>query len=321
MKAVSAVVLGLTIGTGAAQANPDGTINLQVENDSFIATDRHYTNGLYASWTGAPQDKGELEAFAERLMLPGDGAWRQGLFFGQTIFTPDDIPAPVPPADDEPYAGFLFVGGRLYRDDGDALDKIEVTLGMVGPASLAGNVQKWWHAMGLFGGRKPRGWHYQLHDEPGLILNEQRIWRLHLSDGPLESEILPQATVSAGNVYTYAGAGARIRIGSGLAADWGPPRIAPSQTGSDFQAPDSFGWYLYAGVDGRAVARNLFLDGNSFEDSAHVGHNGLVGDVEAGAALLLPGVRFLASYATRSQEFPGQHGNDQTLTLTLSVAD
>jgi len=311
----------LTAIAVTARAQPAGTIDIQVENDSFLGRDRHYTNGLYGSWTGAPRQKGGLETLAENLMPPGDGAWRRGLFLGQTMFTPEDLSAPVASAHDQPYAGFLFVGGRLYRDSGDTLDRIEATAGMVGPASLAGNVQKWWHAMGLFGGRKPRGWHYQLHDEPGLILSEQRIWRIGLTDGPLESEVLPDVNGSVGNVYDDAAAGATFRIGSGLKSDWGPPRIAPAREGADFQDPRSFGWYLYAGVEGRVMARNLFLDGNSFQDSARVGHNTLVGDFDAGGALLLPDARLLASYTARSHEFPGQRSADRTLTITVSVAD
>lgn len=249
MKALCVALTVLVLASGAARAEPSGTINIQVENDSFIGgIDRHYTSGLYGSWTSAPGPKDAIMDFAENLMLPGDGEWRYGFFGGQTMFTPDNTIARIPPADDQPYAGFLFGGARLYRDDGDTLDKIEATFGVIGPASLAANVQNWWHAMGLFGGVQSRGWHYQLHNEPGLILSEQRIWRIKLSDGWLESEILPQVNGSVGNKT-------------------------------------------------------------------------LVGDFNAGAALLFPDFRLLGSYTARSKEFPGQHGTDQTVAVTLSFAD
>jgi hypothetical protein len=323
MKALCVALTAVCLAPVAARAELPGTINIQVENDSFInGIDRHYTSGLYGSWTSAPEERGDIESFAENLMPPGDGGqWRHGFFAGQTMYTPENLFAAIPSASDQPYAGFLFAGARVYRDDGDTLDRIEATVGMVGPASLAGNVQKWWHAMGLFGGIKPRGWHYQLRDEPGLILTEQRIWRIGLTDGGLESEILPEVNGSVGNVFTYAGAGATFRIGSGLTSDWGPPRIAPAQAGADFQAPDSVGWYLYAGMEGRAVARDIFLDGNSFHDSARVGNETPVGDFSAGAALLAPGIRLQASYTARSREFPGQRGRDQTVAINLGFAD
>lgn len=63
-----------------------------------------------------------------------------------------------------------------------------------------------------------------------------------------------------------------LRLGQRLPLDYGPPRIQPSLPGSGFFVPpqDRFGWYLFAGVEGRAVARNIFLDGNTFRDSRSV---------------------------------------------------
>jgi hypothetical protein len=71
-------------------------------------------------------------------------------------------------------------------------------------------------------------------------------------------------------------------------------------------------------VEGRAVARNLFLDGNSFQTSRSVGHEDLVGDFSAGAAILLPALRADFSYTRRSREFPGQLDQDQFASVTLS---
>ena len=57
-------------------------------------------------------------------------------------------------------------------------------------------------------------------------------------------------------------------------------RIEPSLPGSDFFEPTGgFSAYVFAGVDGRAIARNLFLDGNTFEGSRSVNKMNLVGDL------------------------------------------
>jgi hypothetical protein len=302
-----------------ARAADRPTVTLLTENDSFvsIAGDRHYTNGIYGAWTSASHAPGGAAALARLLMLPGarDADWRTGYFFGQAIFTPDHLSAFTPPTGDRPYAGWLFGGARLSRDSGDVLDKIDATIGMVGPAALGSDVQKAWHAAFIPSAAKPLGWHAQLRDEPGLVLNEQRIWRLRLAPGV---ELLPEANVSAGNVYDYAGAGAMLRFGQGLSADWGPPRIAPAQQGSDFQTVDHFAWYVFAGGEARAMARNIFLDGNSFETSASVAKKTFVGDINAGAALLLPRFRLLASYTRRSAEFRNQYNADQFASLTVS---
>ena len=305
----------------SAQAAERPTITLMVENDSFIhGIDRHYTSGLYGSWTSATQEKDAIASFAEHFMLPGDGAWRHGYFLGQSIFTPENLSAVNPPLTDRPYAGWLFGGARLYRDSGTVLDRAELTLGLVGPASLGGDIQRWWHGIGIFGGAKPRGWHSQLPNEPGLVLSQQRIWRINLANGPLEVEILPQAHLSLGNIFTHAGAGGMLRFGSGLKSDWGPPRIAPGLQGADFQNVDRFAWYAFAGVEGRAVGRNIFLDGSSFQSSRGVRKYNLVGDFSAGVALLFPNFRAAGSYVRRSREFKTQRGEDEMASITVSFA-
>jgi hypothetical protein len=310
----------LLVAPGIARAADGPTFNLVSENDSYISIsgDRHYTNGIYFSWTSA--GRAQPESLARYLMLPGAGSaeWRTGYFLGQAIFTPENLTAFMPPAGDRPYAGWLFAGARLYRDSGDRLDKVEATLGMVGPAALGSDVQKAWHAAVIPSAAHPNGWHAQLRDEPGLVLNEQRIWRVSLARGPVEVEALPQANIAIGNIYDYAGAGAMLRFGQKLAADWGPPRIAPAQQGSDFQKVDSFAWYVFGGGEARAVARNLFLDGNSFHAGPHVARKAIVGDIHAGVALLFPHVRVMAGFTHRTREFRGQKGDDELGSLSLS---
>ena len=68
---------------------------------------------------------------------------------------------------------------------------------------------------------------------------------------------------------TYLEVGATLRIGNDLPNDYGAPRIRPSLPGSNFFLPrDNFGWYLFAGAGGRAVAYNIFLDGNTDGNSS-----------------------------------------------------
>ena len=94
---------------------------------------------------------------------------------------------------------------------------------------------------------------------------------------------------SLGNIFTYAAAGAMVRFGQRLRADWGQPRIQPALSGSDFvnhgALHDGPAWYVFAGTEGRAVARNIFLDGNTWEDGPSVDKKPFVADLTAGAAV------------------------------------
>ncbi len=299
-----------------------------IENDSFFGiSDRHYTNGLYASATSGKQpDCNWCRSLADTLMLRSgvDGPdFHYGFFAGQSMFTPEDLSLFQPDSRDRPYGGWLYIGARLYRETDDVLDRAQVTIGVVGPGSGADAVQRWWHALHWFGGVPPQGWHAQIKDEPGLVLTEQRIWRVSLTRGSIDTELLPEATASLGNVFTYAGAGATLRVGQSLLADWGPARIEPSLDGSDFANFDQLNplaWSLFAGFEVRAVARNIFLDGNSFQHSANVTKVPLVADFDAGAAILWKWIRFQATYTVRTHEFETQNGNDRFFSFTLSFA-
>lgn len=324
---LTGLLVALLFSIGARAAT--GTIVVLDENDSdYGYSDRDYTNGLYGSWTSVnslgPGDP--YRGIAESVTLHSDdrsAGFRHGYFVGQSMFTPENLGLAKPDPNDHPYGGWLFFGVRAYRTTADTLDRAQLEIGIVGPASGAENVQKAYHA--LIGAQHPNGWSAQLHNEPGIVLTEQRMWRVPLAHGHgfAGAEVIPQANISVGNVFTYAGVGATLRLGQSLCADWGPPRIEPAAVGSDFvdyDALGSFGWYVFVGFEGRAIARNLFLDGNSFESSAHVSKRRFVGDLNAGVALRWQGVGIYGSITERTREFPAQRSDDQFLSIALSFA-
>ncbi len=68
-----------------------------------------------------------------------------------------------------------------------------------------------------------------------------------------------------------------------------------------------FGFYFFVGAQGRAVARNLFLDGNTFEDSRSVDSKALVGDLSGGLSMFWGNaVRLDAVVTYRTEEFEDQ---------------
>ena len=132
------------------------------------------------------------------------------------------------------------------------------------------------------------GWDTQLKDEPALLLTYERSWRYRVDDLPfgLVMFATPHLGAAVGNVFVYVNAGATLTLGWNLGDDYGPPRIQPSTPGSGyFEQKDGVGLYAFAGVDARAVARNIFLDGNTWADSRSVDKNTFVGDAQVGLAL------------------------------------
>jgi hypothetical protein len=293
----------------AAEDSETGVLSLVFENDLFSDTDRNYTNGVRVSWLSGPDRTPEWALGAARWfpLFPSGGVVRTSYAIGQNMYTPRDITLEIPPLDDRPYAGWLYGSIGLIAETGRLLDQLELTLGVVGPASFADKTQKIIHK--IADKNEPRGWDTQLENEPGVVVTYQRSWRGFVSESVsgFDFNVTPHAGGAFGNVFTYANAGLMLRFGERLPLDYGPPRIQPSLPGSGFFIPqDGFGWYLFAGVEGRAVARNIFLDGNTFRDSRSVDKEPLVGDLQFGVAITLQNVRLSYTHVLRTREFKSQ---------------
>lgn len=228
--------------------------------------------------------------------------------------------------DDRPYAGWLFVEtfiGHRYYDHGDRekINGLILTLGIVGPASLGEDTQHLIHR--LTGSAEPEGWDNQLENELGLNATYLHKWRYIFDfDEPLQYETSLHTGLTIGNVYSYASAGFMLRWGHHLKDDIGPPTISPGFPGLPAFNPNrKANWYLFAGFEIRAVARDIFLDGNSNVDSPSVDKDPLVGDFQFGAAFHFHDARIAFSQMIRSREFEGQPENTQIglINFTLFV--
>lgn len=305
-----ALVAALSIvGAHAASGTEKGTFGILFENDWFYKTDQNYTNGLEITYTTAPQDSPDwlIDTAHWLPFFTAKGDVRTRYALGQTIFTPLDKTLTNPSPTDRPYAGFLFGTFGLAGDSGTHLDQLQFTVGVVGPMSIAGDTQNWFH--GVIGDAKAKGWHYQLRNEPGLIIQYERSIKLipPKSILGLIFDFEPHYGAAVGNVYDFANVGAMARLGFNLPGDYGPMRIDPSLPGSNFFEPTGgVSAYVFAGVDGRAVARNIFLDGNTFEDSRSVRKLNLIYDYDLGAAVTFNAIRLSYTYVIRSREFKTQ---------------
>ena len=317
--------------TSALPAPSHGPILTLIEENDDLANngDQHYTQDIRLSyllseertpaWSAHLTD--HLPSFGIREEVP-----RFGLVIGQNIYTPKNIYTPAMVATDRPYAGWLYLGAILQRRgvtgrQTPVLDNFELDLGVLGPDSLAQDTQTWWHALG--GWVIPQGWHNQLKSEPGIDLKYDRQWKF--SRTPPEAgwglEFIPHAGVSLGTVQTFAVGGGIVRAGYNIPDDFGVQNIdsLASQAGGRTSRTRPFGAYLFAGLDGRAVARNAFLDGNLWRPSLSVRKEPLVGDFKFGAVLAFKHLDLALSYIERTREFKGQSRNDHFGSISLNA--
>lgn len=301
--------------TGPTSGAETGTLTLILENDLFYNLDRHYTNGVQAVWTTARDEVPDWTRRWARWVpfFAQDGHVRAVFAMGQNMYTPSDIETRTPPLTERPYAGWLHGSAGLINETNRRMDQLQLTLGVVGPASLAEPAQKIVHR--LTDAPKPMGWDTQLHNEPGVVITYQRSWRYDLLESTgFGVDIMPHVGGAVGNISTYADAGFMLRAGWQLPADFGPARIQPSLPGSGFFERDArhpVGFYGFLGFSGRAVARNIFLDGNSFRDSRSVDRKVWVADVQAGVALNIYDARITYTHVFRTREFSGQKEGDE----------
>ncbi|NBX02474.1 MAG: lipid A deacylase LpxR family protein [Alphaproteobacteria bacterium] len=297
-----------------------GIFNVVWENDIFAGTDRDYTNGVRFSWISSEENMPAWsQSIAHVLPMGTDGNKRISIAAGQNMYAPEDITRSTPIAGDHPYAGWLYGSVGLVSDTGKILDNVMLTVGVVGPLSYARQAQSFVHH--VVDSPHPAGWDNQLKNEPGIILTYERKWRdmYQISPFGLAADFTPHVGVNLGNVNTDAAIGATFRLGYDLPADYGPPRIRPSLPGSDFFIPtQELGGYLFTTIGERAVARNIFLDGNTFADGPHVDKKWAVGSLQVGAAMTYGNTRLSYTQVFMTKEYDTQQHAAVFGALTLS---
>ena len=326
VRAAALIFASSTAWADAQEEAEDGTFTLEIENDyfGFSGADRHYTTGTRLSWLSAPDRTPEWTSgpYTAWPIFAETGARRWGFAIGQNIYTPTDVDRDVPDPNDRPYAGWTYVAVSLNTETTTRLDTLELDLGVVGPAAEARQVQNGFHHQ--IGNPPSHGWDHQLKNEPGGMLIGERRWRLLdptpvFGSSTLSTDIIGLVGASLGNVQTYGNVGAIFRIGGRLDADFGPPHIRPSLPGSGtFKKSDGLNWYIFGGGEGRAVAHDIFLDGNTFRDSPSVDKENLVADAELGFALTYGEMRASFTQIYRTKEFKGQQGNDRFGAISFS---
>jgi len=328
----SLVLLGIIIlsahpvrADDAASVDTSGRVIITEENDYFGShDDKDYTQGARLSYLSGPVTPngwwdGPFSFLSDNLPI-FDGSDRKRKYewtvVGQSLFTPTDLSRTNPSPHDRPYAGWLYTGGSLLQeskhDSHYTLENAELLAGVVGPAAFGNVTQNDFHQ--FIGDSQSLGWTDQIRNEPGFVASYERKWRFEQPlVGNLAVDAIPELGASAGNIFTYGEAGGMVRFGQNLAADYGADRIRPSLSGTGWFDPDklngNLGWYLFFGTQGRAVAHNIFLDGNSFESSPSVDKRLFVEDFLAGASVFWSSsVRVDFTITERTKEFYGQEG-------------
>lgn len=375
-----AAALGLSWAQAAAQSTDDGTpaiercnaddtlglrgLTLRLENDLFAGTDRNYSNGVallavsrdLSSTLRTECLPAPVRLYAQLIKLVNPGYWSDSgrvtsaqnivVKFGQSMYTPDDPARADLIANDRPYAGLLYAGmswnrrSHATRSDTEMLDTRELTLGVIGPWSLAEQTQNLVH--GAIGSDKFLGWDHQLSNEPALQMAMDRKFKRYRGDGAVTpgftADAIPSFGLRLGNIETSAAVALEGRIGWNIPNDFGtypirpgaenrPPSAASihghsNKTGRSASAPRA-GVHLFGTLEGKYVAHDFSLDGNLFRSSHHVARRPWVVYTAVGLSTqgLLGGrgYRLAVMRVYRSREFEEQASSHAYGSVAFSV--
>ena len=317
-----------TVITGIPQQTDNKFITFAIENDLFASgEDRDYTNGFRLSYFEAGA---ELPNWAENLgeVYPGfeiNDTTSLTFSIGQNLYTPNDISVAANQPNDRPWAAWLYGSAGMVSVTDDNVDELEIALGVVGPAALGEETQKIVHD--TIGAESPEGWDNQIQNELGLVLSWSRRWPEYFGT-PIGQDLwfsaAPQIGVSLGNIYTHAEIGANFRLSpaSERLSDL-PLRVRPAMPGTGYfpKPSNDWSWSLFGGVNGRAVGRNIFLDGNTFRDDklqSNIDKKNFVYDMNVGVDFTYGQTRVSYTAVRRSREFDGQ--DDTSVFGAVSIS-
>lgn len=178
---------------------------------------------------------------------------------------------------------------------------------------------------------QPRGWDHQLRDELAVNFIYERRWRLYARSlaHRMGVDFIPHAGASVGTVQTYANIGGTVRAGLNLPSDFGVQLARAGSVGgtpTDDLDPRvslsrNFSLFGFAAVDGRALARDIFLDGNTFRSSRSVERDWSVADFSAGIGLIAGRWQLTYTQVRRTREFKTQRAKYNDFgSATLSRA-
>lgn len=278
-------VLFLATVAAPASAQSVHTFSMRADNDAFDfwmlpwnRPDREYTSGVHLTYDGGDAPWWARHVLAGQPCTAASRACRTSrLEIGQDIYTPLVTTGDSAAATDRPNAGWLYLSESARSLTVDRSDELTISVGVTGPPSLARLTQHIAHDVGPAYNRAT-DWSRQIGFEPGVIARFEHDVRLATpTDAPLGAELVPRVSASVGNVITAADVGARVRFGWRMSHPWLPP------------ARD-IGFDVLAGASARAVARDMFLDGNTFRDGPRVGHEPFVESGELGFEIHARGI-------------------------------
>lgn len=253
----------LLLASAASSASERSTVTFSLDNDGLFGVDKDYTNGIFLSYTsGAIQPNWLTTPFS--LSLWGASSLDKVEFvLGHKMYTPSDIEATVPLANDRPYAGFLHGELNYLSLHPQQAQRFNLTFGTTGESSLAEQAQDIVH--GITGSDEPNGWAFQVGDE--FVVNAGYLshfnWYRDRSIANTDFEISNVSEVNVGSFRSDVSTGLMLRWGTDLGGNMGAANI---DTENPFRpgmlGGSTNGWFVFLGLEARYRFNDITIEGD-----------------------------------------------------------
>ncbi len=286
--------------------DPGRAWTLTVENDIFAGQDGGYTNGLGFSVAHGPYDNFDNSPMPDWVLRLVNKTYMAKLperqravayTVAQAMHTPTNISATVLQESEPSYSGFLGGRMRLYTIDRRHSDQLTFSVGVVGELSLAEPSQRLIHR--VTGSEEPKGWDNQLENELVFQVEASHGDRLYAtsSERALESDLIVRGAIGAGTMQSSVALSAVIRVGNLLELSHATAALLPDRQVNTLAFLNDSAWYAFVGGELSIVANDIFINGNTFEDSHSVPLDHSRRVVSAGVSWNLGNFAFTLLYA------------------------
>ena len=242
----------------------------QIYNDYFAHTDKHFTNGVVISWMdsdGLIEDANSTPLYSHFMFKVVNSIpfvnpdqykyYTAGVSISQIMLTPQDTTKKTVQYNDMPYAGYMALSLFEFQWDEKSFKEYRVDLGVIGPESGAGNLQRGFHK--FLNEAQPQGWNTQLTTHyvvNALYRYGEKSWVKQSVDGH-NMDWFNQAGVQVGNYVCDAYAGTMFRYGHNYTENFNVhyPYLREEASFLHVDKPhEGFGWSVATGLNVEAVA-------------------------------------------------------------------